>query len=462
MTRPRRTQTSTRPSTALLKSAYSLALNVVLTAALGLGFWVVAARIFPSVTVGRDSALVAAMTTLSAICQLNLVIAIPRFLPIVRDRPQRVVWVSYLLTGVVSVLGATAFVLVAPAVSHSYSFLSTQPTLGLLFVASVVVWGVFAIEDAVLTAARRAVWVPVENGIFGVLKIAALPVTLAMASKIPVFVAWNVPVVALVIPVNLFIFLRVLRKPIAPAGGLTPIERFGLRGLVRFLAMDYAASIFTVASAGLLPVLVVALLGGRAGAYFYMPFALVVAFDTLFVLVMQPLTVEGALAEARLPELAREIVRHFGWLLVVGIVLLAGGASRILALYGPAYARHGAPVLRWIALASLFRAITGMYMAICRVEGRALRILATQAATFVLVVVLVAVLAPSHGLVGVGVAWLVANTVVAGGTVWRVIGVLRRPSQGTPGPAQPGSQAPATPALPPTSPPELRSGGPLA
>ncbi|MBV9818800.1 MAG: hypothetical protein JOZ07_10675 [Solirubrobacterales bacterium] len=461
LTRLRRAQTRTHPSTTLLRSAYSLALNVILTSGLGLGFWVLAARIFPSATVGRDSALVAAMMTLSAICQLNLLSALPRFLPIVRHRPERVVWGSYLLTGVVSVLGATAFVLIAPAASHSYRFLSARPALGLLFVASVVVWGVFALQDAVLTAARRAVWVPVENAIFGVLKIAALPVTLALASATPVFVAWNVPVVALVIPVNLFIFLRVLRTPLAAPGGLTPIERFGLRGLVRFLAADYAASVLMQAACGLLPVLVVALLGARSGAYFYMPFTLIVALDTMFAGVLQPLTVEGALAEARLPELAREIVRHFGWLAVFAVVVLAGGASRILALYGPEYARHGAPVLRMIALASLFRAITGTYMAICRVEGRAGRILATQVVTFVLVVALVAVLAPSHGLQGVGVAWLVANAVVTGGTIWHVIAVLRRPSRDAPEAAPPATVPPAASPLPPPPAPEVPGGGTL-
>ena len=434
-----------RESTALLKSAYSLALNVVLTSALGLAFWIVAARIFPSSTVGRDSALVAAMTTLSAICQLNLQAAIPRFLPIVRNRPERVVWGSYLLTTVVSMIGATAFVLIAPALSHSYGFLSSQPALALLFVASVVVWGIFSLEDAVLTAVRRAVWVPVENTIFGILKIAALPIMLAVASKRPVFIAWNAPVVALVIPVNLFIFLRVLRKPIAPTGGRSPIERFGLRGLVGFLAQDYIAFIFTQASSGLLPVLVVALLGGSPGAYFFMPFALIAAFDSLFNLVVQPLTVEGALAEGRLPQLSRDIVRHFGWLLLVGIVLLAGGASHILALYGASYSRHGAALLRLLAVASLFRAITGLYMAMCRVEGRASRILATQVATFVILVVLVAVLAPSHGLVGVGIAWLGASVLVAATTVWHVITVLRGPSQEAPQQDQAGPRDQLTP-----------------
>jgi O-antigen/teichoic acid export membrane protein len=437
VTRRQRADRPARESTPLLRSAYSLALNVILTSALGLGFWIVAARIFPSSTVGRDAALVAAMATLSAICQLNLASAIPRFLPIVRDRPERVVWGCYLLTGIVSVLGSIAFVLIAPAVSHGYRFLSTKPALALLFVASVVVWGVFSLEDAVLTAARRAVWVPVENAIFGVLKIAALPVMLSLASGHPVFIAWNAPVLALVIPVNLFIFLRVLRKPIATSGMRSPIERFGLRGLLGFLAQDYIAFIFTTAAAGLLPVLVVALLGGSSGAYFYMPFALIAAFDALFSLVVQPITVEGALDEARLPELTRDIVRHFGWVLVVGIILLAAGASEILSLYGPSYARAGAPVLRLLALASLFRAITALYMAICRVEGRASRILVTQVITFVVLVALVAVLAPSHGLVGVAAAWLVASAVVAAGTVWHVIAVLRRPSQDTARPTHP-------------------------
>ena len=65
--------------------------------------------------VGRDAALLAAMLTLSSICQLNMAVAIPRLLPIVRHRPERIVWGAYLLTAAVSILGAIAFVLVAPA-----------------------------------------------------------------------------------------------------------------------------------------------------------------------------------------------------------------------------------------------------------------------------------------------------------------------------------------------------------
>jgi O-antigen/teichoic acid export membrane protein len=456
VTRGRRAHPPAHNPAPLLKNAYSLALNVILTSALGLGFWIAAARIFPSSTVGRDAALLAAMLTLSSICQLNMAVAIPRLLPIVRHRPERIVWGAYLLTAAVSILGAIAFVVIAPALSHGYRFLSTQPAMALLFAAAVVVWGVFTLEDAVLTAARRAVWVPVENTIFGVLKIAALPLMLAVASSHPVFIAWNAPVVALVIPVNVFIFLRVLRKPISASGtGSSPIERFGLRGLLAFLAQDYVAFVFVQACAGMLPVLVVALLGGSAGAYFFMPFALVISFDSLFAYVLQPLTVEAALAEPRLPELSRVIVRHFGWLLIVGIIVLAAGASLILAPYGASYARHGATVLRLLAFASLFRAITALYVCMCRVEGRATRILSTQAATFALLIVLVAVLAPTDGIVGVAVAWLVTSIVIAGANVGHVVAVLRRP---LPDPPLPGAQVAAAAAPQSASAADLASG----
>ena len=69
----------------LYRSAYSLMVNTALNAIRGLGFWIVAARLFPPEEVGRDSVLVATMVTLSSIRQLNLGNAIPRFLPQVRD-----------------------------------------------------------------------------------------------------------------------------------------------------------------------------------------------------------------------------------------------------------------------------------------------------------------------------------------------------------------------------------------
>lgn len=409
----RSSRRSAFPSDPLLRSAYSLILNVVLTSGLGVLFWVVAARMFPAAEVGRDSALLSAMLLLSAVCQLNLSSGLLRFLPIIKLNPVKAVLSSYGLAGIASALGATAFVLIAPRVSASYQFLSHDPPLAIMYVAGTTSWGVFTLQDSVLTAMRRTHWVPLENGLFGVLKIVALPLLLAAGSLHAVFVAWVIPMAMLVVPVNYAIFKRFMPARAAAEGQLSPLERFGWWGLMRFLAADSVATIFIQAGSSLVPVLVVAILGSSLGAYFYVPFTIVTAFDSLFLSVTVSMTVEASRANDRLTELARTTVRRFGGLLGAGVVVLIAGAGLILLPYGPGYAHAGAPVLRLLAAASVFRAVSNLYSAICRVKGRAGRVLALQAALFVMTTGLTLVLASHRGLTGVGIAWLCANGIVS-------------------------------------------------
>ncbi len=397
----------------LLRSAYSLILNVVVTSVLGLGFWIAAARMFEPSTVGRDGALVSAMILVSTICAMNLGSGILRFLPISKLDPAHVVLGAYAATILVSGVGATAFVLVAPRVSDGYSFLAHDTTLAVVYVLAVTAWGVFALQDSVLTALRRAPWIPLENAVFGVLKIAALPILLAAGSLHAVFIAWVIPVVLLLLPINYLIFSRAIPGRPDVSDELSPIERFGRRGLVGFLANDYLAAIFIQASTTLLPVLVVALLGSSQGAFFYMPFTIISAFDLLFINVAASMTVEASMAGERLSEFARATVRRFGGVLVTGILVVVAGADLILMPFGSAYVDGGGALLRLLACASVFRAIIGLYSAICRVQGRAGRVLCIQAAVFALVISVTLVIGRSHGLEGIGMAWLIANAVVA-------------------------------------------------
>lgn len=415
---------SSRLSDPLLRSAYSLMVNVALTSGLGLGFWIVAARMFPSAAVGRDSALVSAMLTISSICQLNLSAVIMRFLPVSKLAPARVVMGSYAATAVVSAIGATVFVLVAPRVASSYGFLHRNLGLSALYVAAVTVWGVFALQDAVLTSVRQATWVPVENATFGVLKIAALPLLLAFGSSHAVFVAWVIPMVILVIPVNLFIFTRAI--PERPRHDQpSPVERFGRRGLVRYMAQDYVAGIFIQATTTFLPALVVWLQGSTRGAYFYMPFTIVSGLDLMFVNIGYSLTVEASMSPHRLRELSLTTVRRFGGLLVAGVVLLVAGAGVLLFPFGAAYAHAGADVLRLLAVASLCRGVIGLYTAISRVQGRAGRVLGAHGSVCVLTLSLAYVASRHGGLSGVALAWLAANGLVAACAMPQVWGLLR-------------------------------------
>jgi O-antigen/teichoic acid export membrane protein len=410
----------------LLRSAYSLALNVALTSALGFGFWIAAARLFPSSAVGRDSALVAAMITFSTVCQLNLSAGILRFLPIVKLDPRRVVLLAYGMTAILTTLAGTVFVVVAPAVSHNYLFLRQDPEIAVVFVAAAAAWGVFALQDAVLTALRRAPWVPLENAAFGALKILALPLLLLLGWRHAVFVAWVIPMVALLVPVNYLIFRWVLVDHSPRHGERSPLERFGSRGLMRFLAQDYLASVFAQAASTLLPILIVAFIGARQNAYFYIPFMIVSSFDLVFLNVTSSLTVEGALASSRLASLMRTAVGRFRYVLLGGVAVLIIGAEAVLLPFGAQYVHGGTTVLRLLACASTFRVIVALFVVICRIEGTASRILGVQAFTFTAVIGFAFVLGKKGGIDGVAAGWLLANGLAGCAVAPRVWRVLRQ------------------------------------
>lgn len=396
-------------------TSYSLALNVVLTSGTGAVFWVIAARLCTPEQVGRDSALVAAMLLLSTVCSLNLASAIMRFLPIIKLNATSSILGSYALAAAASAIGGLIYVLVAPAVDHKFAFLSENHWLAVIFVLSVVSWTVFTLQDAVLTAMQQAHWVAVENGLFGVLKIAVLPIALAIkaTSDHAVFTSWMLPMVLLLIPVNWAIFRRFAPSRNAPEHELSPVERFGRRGIALFMARDYAASLFLQAATTALPIVVVALLGARQGAEFYIPFTIISAVDLLFLNVASSLTVEAARAPDRLRELVVLVVRRFSWLLSAIVLILALGAHFVLLPYGTTYAYAGTTLLRLLAITTVFRAITSLRCAVWRVEGHADRVLYVQALGFALTIGFVVVIGRGHGLAGVGLGWLAGNTIPA-------------------------------------------------
>jgi O-antigen/teichoic acid export membrane protein len=412
----------------LLESAYSLMLNTVVTSLVGAGFWVVAARLYSTTEVGRDSALIATMITLSSICQLNMHNGLIRFLPGAAARTGRVALGAYALSGLAAVLITAGFVVVMPHLSKQFEFMADDWPLALLYVAATLLWGVFTLQDSALTALRQAKWVPVENLVFGLLKLGALPLLLILGVEHGVFTAWFIPMALLLVPMNWFIFRRAIPRHTerAPAPGSTETEPSQSRNrLVTFMAQDYLASVLIQISLTLLPIVVVALLGSRANAYFYMPFMIVYSFDSLFLNVTASLTVEGALDQVRIGELTRKTIRHFGGLLVVGVVILVVAAPLLLLPFGGDYASNGASVLRLLAVGSLFRATLFVYSAVCRLQGRGGRILVAEGAMCVLLMGLIFLLGKQLGLTGIALSWMASAAIVAIAVAPRLVRTLR-------------------------------------
>lgn len=390
-------------------------------------FWVAAARLYTTVEVGRDTVLISVMIELSTVCQLNMGNGIARFLPDFGERSARVLGAVYVVTGMVALVVGGAFVILAPGLSSQLTYLGNETTLAVGFVAALVLWGLFTLQDAALTATRQAPSIPVKNGVFGVLKLAALPALLALGTANGVFLSWALPMALLLVPVNLLVFRRAIPGHLSSVVAESSFARIGARQVARFLAQDYLASVFTQATLTVLPLLVIATLGARQSAYFAMPFTIVLAFDTFAYSACTSLVVEATLNHESLRTLTRVFARRVLTLLMPAAALLALVAPLVMLPFGPTYAEHGAVALRLLLCGSVFRAVIALFSAVSRAQGRGGRLALVELALLVLVLGAAIPLAHSHGIEGVAAAWLGANALICLAVSPLLVRFLREP-----------------------------------
>src|SRR6185312_5922794 len=124
---------------------------------------------------------------------------------------------------------ATALAAVAAAAVMAYCHFARAPDdplyvstgVAVWFVVSTMAWSVFNLQDAALTGLRSAVWVPLENGLYGLVKL-------------------------------LLLVRRILPRH---ATAQPEAQQMPARGvLARYMAGDYAAQAFTQLSSTFLPV----------------------------------------------------------------------------------------------------------------------------------------------------------------------------------------------------------------
>jgi O-antigen/teichoic acid export membrane protein len=197
--------------------------------------------------------------------------------------------------------------------------------------------------------------------------------------------------------------------------------------VVRFLAQDYLASVFTQATLTVLPLLVIAILGARESAYFAMPFTIAMAFDTFAYGACASLVVEATLEQESLRALTRVFARRVLALLVPVAALLALAAPLVMLPFGHVYAEQGAGVLRLLLCASVFRTVIALFSAVSRVQGRGLRLGLVELALLVLVLGPAVALARAHGIEGVAACWLGANAIICLAVLPLLVRFLREP-----------------------------------
>jgi GT2 family glycosyltransferase/O-antigen/teichoic acid export membrane protein len=353
-----------------LSSAQAAMLSsTVLNGLLGIAYWLVAARTYPTAEVGIAAAWVTTLMALSNIGQLNYAGALQRFLPRSGPHARRLILIGHAVSAPASALLGIAIVVFGPQSLTAHH-------LGLLIALSLPVWALFSLQDAALLGIGRPWWVPAENAAYGVVKLVLLLALAPFGTAFAIAVSWVLPAALAVVVISYGLFTRLapavaVEQPMAHA-----IPAYVLR---RFARSDFVGGLFGSLPLWVLPTLVVVMASPRTGAVWAAAVLVASVPDLGATALNSALTVHLARHPAETVAVLRTHTRRMVLLLGPYVLVAFVGAHLLMSAFGESYGGAGTMLLRLLLLGAGVKVAAQTVCAAARAHSEMRLVVAIQA-----------------------------------------------------------------------------------
>ena len=394
----------------LFWNGYALILSSMATSLLGLVYWGVAARAYNAEIVGTNTATMSGLQLLSLLAQLGMVNVANRFIPTAGKATAKLVLIAYAVAVTAALLAGLVFLSGITIWAPSLAFISSNPVLAMCFIGATMGWVIFVIQDAVLVGLRQATWVPIENIVFAVAKIALL---IAFVSFIPdygIFASWVIPSILIIIPTNILIFRYLIPRHVRDTAARTIEIKVG--ALFRFITGNYLSTLIWNSTVTIIPLLVFSRVGAETSAYFYLPWTIAFALHLVCTSLNMSFLTEVVSDNAKLSSYSFRTWSQTLLILIPAVIVIEVGAPFILQLFGNSYASGGATLLRLLTLSTIGYSFTAHFLEISRARQRNRDAFIVQAVLCFIILSLGYIFLGIWGITGLGIAWFIAHTAV--------------------------------------------------
>jgi len=394
--------------------------NSAATAALGFVFWAFVARFYPAETVGLGSALISAAGLLAFVASLGLGMGLIRYLPGAGSGGSALINSSFTLTGLAAVVVSAIFLAGLPLWSPALTFVRENPIFVAAFIAFVVAGTLFSLLTQAIVALRRAQFVLIQGLVAGLIKIGLVLVMASLFQVFGIFASWGLAVAA-ALGLGILLFLPRLQPGYRP---FLAMRREVSNEMLHFSFANYASTGLWSLPTWLLPIMVANVLGGEANAYFYVSWAMASLLFAIPLATSTSLFAEGSHQEEMLTRDARRSLKLIVTLLLPAIAVMLAAGDKLLLIFGEEYSVEGAKLLCILAPSAIPVSVNLVYLGTARVKKRLKDVVLVAAAVALSTLGLSYVLIPHLGVLGPGVGWLVAHTVVALAVLTRLRSLL--------------------------------------
>lgn len=405
---------------AIFTNAGSLVLTTGVTSVLGFVYWWLAARQFPSATVGLASAMISAMTLLGTISVLGLGTLLIGELPRRPHQAGPLIITALTGSGLVGGILGIVFTLLGPWISSDFKILSGSILNTILFALGVSLTSVTLVLDQALIGLLRGHLQLWRNTLFAVTKLGVLflvSTVLTDSSSLSIYTTWAIGNVLSLVWIIMLAFQRRNRQHISWP------QLYLLRGIWHAALGHHALNLTLQAPTLALPLVVTASLSATANAHFYVAW-MIAGF--VFVGPGSLTTVLYAVGAAAPEVLASKIRVTLGLSVLIGtgaIVALLLGGEYVLRMFGNSYAVESMISLRILVFVTFPIIIKNHFITIRRIKKQTAGTAVWTTLSGIIELLLAAMGARIGGLPGLCLGWLIAITIesiVMSYTVYKV------------------------------------------
>jgi O-antigen/teichoic acid export membrane protein len=399
----------------------SLIVANVVTGALGLVFWVAAARLFPAREVGIAAAQINSAVMLSFLSILSLDTIYERFLPVSGTHARSLLKHGFLLVAVVAALAGTALVVFGPRESMFDSGweMVSYPVL-------VMVLAVFTLQDKATAGLGVARWAAAKNAIHSMGKLIAVLALAWTGAAVSIVLAWGVTAAVIALYLLFALDRRSRSNPrFLGIPNLPPRQQ-----LWSYFGSSFGLTACWAVGNLAVPLIVLTQVGAEANAYFAVSWAIIIALYVTLDLIVSPYVAEAAANPDKVISLTWRMLRTLAVVTCMGSIGLAVVAPAMLSVVGAEYRTQGQGLLYLAAIFVPLAAVTAVYEGFARLQRRLRLLLGVRCVATVVIVCGSLILTRTAGVSGVGWACLAAESVAAAVLIGPVIVWIRRARSG--------------------------------
>jgi O-antigen/teichoic acid export membrane protein len=381
----------------LFKNAFYIVISRFFNAAvIGFLFWTIAARLYSPESVGIGAALISALGLITTFSLLGFDISMLRF----QDKFDKnaiyntCIWVVTIASLIISIIFLLLIDIISPniVIIRGYWY---------LFVF-------FAVLESLIFITGRAYLAFRKGFLFFIQTISLslrIPILFLFVSLdfLGIFLAMGIACIFTII-ITIFMMSKIVTLKFE-------ISKPFINTTARYSLLNYFSNITFAIPILIMPILILALLGGEAAAYYYIAFV----FANLLLIIPDAFSlsflIEGGKKVGQLRKETMKTLKTNILILVPFVVGIFLFGQKILEIFGPSYV-EGFPLLCWLAISSFFVSVFHMFLSAKNIQILPEKVLIMNIIRLGLIIGLSYPLLIQFGIIGFGYAWVITYVIL--------------------------------------------------